>query len=691
MRIVESLNRLIVAVVLAGVLAFPAAAATKMRLHNTPSAIAGYKCLDLALGPAGRANINTVTTSTASGTDIQLTDTAGGTVLKWISEPLSAGVTISGSVIANLYGGESATTVNAAFRVRLYKYSGGSEGAAILTSDMSSELNATLTTARIWSNAPTSTAYSAGDRIVVKFFLTNVGGTMGAGTCTGHYEGATDAADGSSWVQFGESVTFNPEGGAGSFPVDPIVQWGATPDMGNTGQQLGAGGLITVPLHNATLSGNGLLIVVRCGTAATTLTPTNTGTSDAWVEGPGARDASISGYSLMSFICPNTTVGTRTIQIKTSAAMDYFKVIFWEVRGMALASVLDGSSIAMNGNGTSPMTAGSFTPTSSGDLLFQFVCNTPSYLDVTNWVPGTVGSPNITWRMLSSGNHDALGGQFGIYNSTAAINPSLGVGGTNATGLSSLAFAVKSSASGTARTGMHIYGLDNTTIQIGERTNWTFQFPSDGNLKFMATSAGGNMDLTAPPIDSTGDAWLACGQRSDGSLNSTRIYYAANATSNNVTYLRLTNNNNSSDVVVFFGSIKGAAPSPFITNDYIISTGNKSGTTPLTVFTPTPSSASGIFIGLTAWDFDTATNSTWDRLMGYLPVNSTGNTAFYENNGIASWTVTSTTPQALTWTFMDGLGVDVGFWASSGAFFSAPAAGGGGAPAPAPRRRWVFQ
>lgn len=665
-----------------------AQAATKVRLHNTASSIAGYKAMDLALGPAGRSIINTVTTSTVGGTDIQLTDTAGGTALKWISEPLSAGVTISGSMIANLYGGESATTVNAGFRVRLYKYSGGSEGASVLTSDMPAELNATLTTARIWSNAPTSTAFSTGDRIVIKFFITNVGGTMAAGTCTGHYEGATDAADGSSWVQFGESVTFNPEGGAGSFPVDPIVQWGATPDMGNTGQQLGAGGLITVPLNNATLSGNGLVIVVRCGTVATVLTPTNTGTSDAWSEGPGARDASTSGYSLMSFLCPNATAGTRTIQIKTSAALDYFKVIWWELRGMALASVLDGSSVTVAGNGTSPMTPGSFTPTSSGDLLFQFVCNTPSYLDVTNWVPGTVGSPNITWRMLSSGNHDAFGGQYGIYNSTAAINPSLGVGGTNATGLSSIAFALKSSASGTAKTGMHIYGLDSTTVQLNERTNWTFQFPSDGNLKFMATSAGANMDFTAPPIDSTGDAWLACGQRSDGSLNSTRIYYAANATSNNVTYLRMTNNNNSSDVVVFFGSIKGAATSPFITNDYIISTGNKSGTTPLTVFTPTPSSASGIFIGLTAWDFDTATNSTWDRLMGYLPVNSTGNTAYYENNGIASWTVTSTTPQALTWTFMDGLGVDVGFWAASGAFFSAPVAASGGASVP--RKRWFF-
>jgi hypothetical protein len=187
---------------------------TKLRLHDTASDVSGYKIADGLLGPA---NTTAVTNTTASGTDIQVTKTGGGTALAWITPPLQTAVTISGTVTCNIYGGESATAANTAFRCRLFKYTGGSEGSSFLTANMATELNTTTTTARNWTGTPTSTAFSAGDRIVIKLFLENCAtsgcptGTMGGSqTATVGYDGTTDGSNAASWVQTNENVVFQP-------------------------------------------------------------------------------------------------------------------------------------------------------------------------------------------------------------------------------------------------------------------------------------------------------------------------------------------------------------------------------------------------------------------------------------------------------------------------------------------------
>lgn len=187
---------------------------TKLRLHDTASDVSGYKIADGLLGPA---NTTAVTNTSAGGTDIQVTKTGGGTALAWITPPLQTSVTISGTVTCNIYGGESATAANTAFRCRLFKYSGGSEGSSFLTANMTTELSTSTTTVRNWTGTPTSTAFSAGDRIVIKLFLENCAtsgcptGTMGGGaTATVGYDGTTDGSNAASWVQTNENVTFQP-------------------------------------------------------------------------------------------------------------------------------------------------------------------------------------------------------------------------------------------------------------------------------------------------------------------------------------------------------------------------------------------------------------------------------------------------------------------------------------------------
>jgi hypothetical protein len=190
----------------------PVYAQTRLYLHATTASIAGYKDMTLSLG----AGVVTLVTNTAAGgTDIQVTNTAGGTAQAWISPAVVTGFTLSGTVTCNVYGGESATTANTAFRCRLYKYSGGAEGAAILTANMTTELTTSLTTVRNWTGTPTSTAFAAGDRLVLKLFLENCAtsgcptGSMAAGqTATIRYDGVTVGADGATWVQVTQTLDF---------------------------------------------------------------------------------------------------------------------------------------------------------------------------------------------------------------------------------------------------------------------------------------------------------------------------------------------------------------------------------------------------------------------------------------------------------------------------------------------------
>lgn len=159
------------------------------------------------------AFITSVTNTTASGTKIQATATGGGTVLKWISKPVLTPFTCSGTVTFNLWAKEAANANNAGIRMELVKYS-GSEGSVFASATFGAPTELTTTMAvKNWTVTPTSTDFTAGDRIVAYVYIVNVG-TMGAGTpgVTMDYGGLTAAADGDSWVQLNENVIFQSEG-----------------------------------------------------------------------------------------------------------------------------------------------------------------------------------------------------------------------------------------------------------------------------------------------------------------------------------------------------------------------------------------------------------------------------------------------------------------------------------------------
>lgn len=179
-----------------------------LRQAASPLNVAGWKQLSQRRGGIA---ITTVTTTTSGGTNIHVTETAGGQTIDWISGPLTQGVTISGSITVNLRCRESATSVNAGVGVQMTRLDNA--GVAISTFVGSQTVGAeagTTESARSATITPTSTTFDAGDRIRIRLTARNVG-TMNAGTFNTFHNGRDAGASGDSYATFTEDFCTDDE------------------------------------------------------------------------------------------------------------------------------------------------------------------------------------------------------------------------------------------------------------------------------------------------------------------------------------------------------------------------------------------------------------------------------------------------------------------------------------------------
>lgn len=177
--------------------------ATKLFLRDLASTLggAGQKALSQS---CGRAAVTTTTTTVSSGTNITITATAGGQALSWFSEPLTAAVTISGTITPNIRCRESANAVNSGIALLIERANNAGTVQSTVSARAVIGLEAgTAEAARTGTRTPTSTAFSAGDRIKVTLSVINVG-TMGAGTFNTYHDGPATNASGDSYVTFTE-------------------------------------------------------------------------------------------------------------------------------------------------------------------------------------------------------------------------------------------------------------------------------------------------------------------------------------------------------------------------------------------------------------------------------------------------------------------------------------------------------
>jgi len=163
----------------------------------------------------GAASVNAVTTTTASGTLIPVTATAGGQALTWFSGRLIEAPAFPWSIpnvaTVNLRGLESAATVNAGLGITIEATdaSGTVVGTALNNANVPTTITELATTDGVKSQNNITTAVAdvpQNGRIKITIIIKNVG-TMAAGTATFSYNSpATAAVAGNSFIIFNDDT-----------------------------------------------------------------------------------------------------------------------------------------------------------------------------------------------------------------------------------------------------------------------------------------------------------------------------------------------------------------------------------------------------------------------------------------------------------------------------------------------------
>lgn len=185
--------------------------ATSLSLHNTTNNgitdTGDGIVYDMTSQDGSGADDTAVTNTTASGTEIQLTKTAGGSTVAWISGRVPAGgVTLTSATNVAMMFIESNMSANCGLRARFYRYQPGGTVTELGGGpfDDGVEFSAQSLTQMIFTADWTDQAFNENDRLLMRAFLTNIG-TMGGGyTCTAHFERLPS----DSYVILAETVTF---------------------------------------------------------------------------------------------------------------------------------------------------------------------------------------------------------------------------------------------------------------------------------------------------------------------------------------------------------------------------------------------------------------------------------------------------------------------------------------------------
>jgi len=172
---------------------------------------------------AGAAANNTVATATVAGPTAGVevrVGTPGGAV--WYSPPLAAAVTISGSITWNIWGFESSASANVAINGRLEVIDGATGVITLIDATARTIEMPTINGAINFAETPAAgVACKKGDRLRVRIYGDDAG-TMATGfSFVMAYNGPTAAANGDSWFQLTENLTFAAEpAGTQIFPTD---------------------------------------------------------------------------------------------------------------------------------------------------------------------------------------------------------------------------------------------------------------------------------------------------------------------------------------------------------------------------------------------------------------------------------------------------------------------------------------
>jgi len=279
--------------------------ATKLYLRNaqthglTPSGDTTWYDMATTAG----ASVDTGVVNTAgSGTEIQWTKTAGGSTIAWISGRVPSGGFTLTSTDVDLWAQESNGQANCGGRYRVFKRASNGTITEVGGGPFNDGVEfGTSAASMTWTGNVTDTAFAEDDRILVRFYITNVG-TMGSGrTCTMSFN-AADAATGDSFFNIAETVSF--KANADPQQADPglggVTIAGLAPTVTASNHQLVTAGLgagtiaglaptVTASNHQSVTAGLGVAVIAGLAPAVAV--------SDNQVASPALGAATVAGLA----------------------------------------------------------------------------------------------------------------------------------------------------------------------------------------------------------------------------------------------------------------------------------------------------------------------------------------------------------------------------------------------------------
>ena len=334
---------------------------------------------------------------------------------------------------------------------------------------------------------------------------------------------------------------------------------------------------------------------------------------------------------------------------------------------------VDGVGAGNHGTGTTA-TAGSVTPSVTGDLAYQVVASLG--LKQSSFEAGDIGGG--TGHLLSADLMDGWAGQYGVADSTAATNPTMTMGTSDK--WASAAILLKKGSSGGVPTGLRIVHLVHENVPYNVPAGGTgnpfpnplsLQFPCSGNLLVAIIGGGNGPETVTGMMDTNHDSWSQAGKTYAGGDAVSQAFYAAEATASEDLDLRVSWTGTEGDYTFFLYDLIGAASAPLDTT----AGGNGSQATAgnLTMsFTLTPASTGEIVFVEAMWDYNTGSG-----LVGQLFDTNTfsgesqsGPEPVDENNGWGHGFATTMSPVSFTWTLLFP-GLATGTWAGMAAAFKA--------------------
>jgi hypothetical protein len=363
----------------------------------------------------------------------------------------------------------------------------------------------------------------------------------------------------------------------------------------------------------------------------------------------------------------NVAPGAQKITITFSGTSPaYVSAMASEFYNVAPSSALDGHT-GSSGSG-STVSAGSFTPVTSGDLIYQYaIQDSTSASPMSSWTQG----PN-PWLLLSADLLDGAAAQYQVQASAAAIAPTLSM--APAQGFTSVAIALRPASAGTPPpSGIRVVRVQHNSVQPYASSPLRLQFPSTGNLLVISWIGVPGHDLTGA-TDGNNNAYLSTGPAFGYGLSGdSQIYYAAGA----ATRTTLTGPNLSTSGTDISGStavlfdVRGAASAPYDnTAGRATAFGSLTTSGSFAAASLSPTTTNGLVISSIGIDSNTLVGVSPGNFLSSVPSPVSSPNPVNQNNGWALFYNTSSGPCTFVWTPQGG---PVDDWASIAvAFVAAP-------------------